>query len=404
MSVQQPAFAPAPALPKLPAPHIGVGLGTYYGVHFLGAAPGLLAAVVFYGWRALLALALVLAGAAATWLAWRTVGRRGPMLRLDRTLWMATLLALLLPVDLLVANPSARHAWTLAPAGGGLLTVALWLLGGGASARIHPVLSVYLLLAFTCGPLLVPRHILHWSRLVIGDLANAPPARDALRPGDSWYALPRADRHDAVILEPATEGLTAYTTGRQRPDRAWVTLDGLLRDRMPPLEDLAIGGHPGPPGAQCVLAAVLGGLILVNRGLIDLRIPLLALGAMLSALLLMPVPLVITEQGPQWTILALAGSPMEWSLAITFANYQALAGPAVFVVFFLATEASIRPMDRRSRTCFAIIVGVLIAACQLYVSAAHGACLAVLLAGMLTPVLDRWFAAKPLLTASVRPH
>lgn len=398
MSVEQQVSPESAVFQTAPRAHAGVGLRTYYAAHFLGAAPPLLGALVFFGWRGLLTVGLLVGTAAAAFLAWHTVGRRGPMLRLDRTLWMAALLALLLPADLLVSGTESKHTWMLVPAAGGLLTMAIWLLGGGASARIHPVLVVYVLLAAAFAADLVPRHVLHRTRLVIGDLASVPPKRDALPSGDSWYSLPRPRDHDAVDLQPATESLTAFTTGRERPDRAWVTLDGLLRDRMPPLEDLVVGGHPGPVGARCVLAAALGGLVLLNRGLIDHRIPLLAFLAMPPALLLMPVPLVITEQGPQWTILALARSPMEWSLAITFVNYQALAGPAVFVVFFLATEPSIRPMTRRGRNVFAVAIGVLIAACQMYVSAAHGACLAVLLAGMLTPLLDRWLAAKPLLT------
>ena len=50
----------------------------------------------------------------------------------------------------------------------------------------------------------------------------------------------------------------------------------LLRDRMPPLEDLIVGGQPAPVGLGSGVAVIIGGLFLLYRGLIDFRIPLLA--------------------------------------------------------------------------------------------------------------------------------
>ena len=81
--------------------------------------------------------------------------------------------------------------------------------------------------------------------------------------------------HNAVASVPASQFLSEYTTGRVSPDRVWLSLEGLLRDRLPPLEDLILGAHPGPIGTTSAIAVIVGGLLLLYRGVIDYRIPLL---------------------------------------------------------------------------------------------------------------------------------
>jgi Na+-translocating ferredoxin:NAD+ oxidoreductase RnfD subunit len=74
-----------------------------------------------------------------------------------------------------------------------------------------------------------------------------------------------------------------------------------------------------------------------------------------------------------------------------------MASPLIFTSFFLATSAAIRPMTRRGRTIYAIGLGVGSAAAQLYFSVLYGPYLALLVMSLLTPELDRWFRAKPLI-------
>ena len=166
--------------------------------------------------------------------------------------------------------------------------------------------------------------------------------------------------------------------------------------QVTPRASCVLAGNPGPIGTSSVIFVVIGGMFLLYRGVIDYRIPLLIVLVAFAALLVLPIPLSITEHGPRWTWLALREPSVGWAVAITFANYELAASPAVFMAFFLATYPAVRPMTRRGRTVFAVAAGLLTAALQLYVSVSWGPYLAMLVGGLLTPLADRVFQPKPL--------
>jgi electron transport complex protein RnfD len=224
---------------------------------------------------------------------------------------------------------------------------------------------------------------------------------------EGYLQTPPLEGGDALQLEPAAQRLLAFTAGQKRPGRSWLSLESLLRDEMPPLEDLIIGGQPGPIGGTCAVAIIIGGLFLLYRGMIDFRVPVCVLAGALLALLSLPIPLFIKEDGPDWRwflfrshqVFTPAGPRFEhigWAKAVTFANYELMAGPLPFVAFFLATEPTIRPMTRRGRTLYAILAGLLIAVAQLYADVLCGPFVGVLAASLLTPALDRLIPPRPL--------
>jgi electron transport complex protein RnfD len=173
-------------------------------------------------------------------------------------------------------------------------------------------------------------------------------------------------------------------------------LDALLRDRMPPLEDLIIGGQPAPIGCGSAIAIIIGGLFLLYRGMIDFRVPLFIFITALVALLLLPAPVVLKENEAVFRWMPMHVSDVGWQMGLTLANYELMAGPLTMVAFFFATSPSIRPMNRRARVAFASLVGVLTAIFQLYVSIAIGAYLALLATSLVTPQLDKWFKPRTL--------
>jgi Na+-transporting NADH:ubiquinone oxidoreductase subunit NqrB len=250
------------------------------------------------------------------------------------------------------------------------------------------VLLTYLVMVVLFQSMMAPQAVLQRDRLLSGDVLDVvdPGAGHAQQP---WIDAPRVGSADAVRRPSVAQLLTLYTLGLEQPDRAWLSMQSLIRDRLPPLEDLIVGGQPGPIGCSSAVAVVVGGLFLLYRGLIDYRIPLLIVLSAWVALLILPVPLVITEDGPDWVWLAMRQSAATWGVAVTFANYELLASPLLFASFFLATAPSIRPMARRWRVPYSICIGVTAAAMQLYVSTSTGALVAVLCGGLLTPLLDR---------------
>ena len=99
----------------------------------------------------------------------------------------------------------------------------------------------------------------------------------------------------------------------------------------------------------------------------------------------------------QWHWLAFRQPDIGWPTALTFVHYEIMAGPSLFVAFFLATSPLLRPMARRARVIYACVAGALCAVAQLYMSVSFGPYIALLLASLLTPLMDWWFRARPLI-------
>jgi Na+-translocating ferredoxin:NAD+ oxidoreductase RnfD subunit len=387
--------------------HSGMTIERFFSLHIAGIMLPAGAGLLLYGWRGLVVMALVIASALTASAAWGRIGRRGCQMRGCHNLWLAMLLSLMLPAHLgsthLSAPALARWSqpWMIAVAAGALLATFTWLLGGVGSGRIHPAVLTYLLIAVLAGAALTPHWVLQRTHLFLGDLGKAAMVDTYPSPADGWVNYPIASGKDALYLRGAAERLTRFTTGAQRQDR-WLSLTSLLRDEMPPLEDLIIGGQPAAMGASCVIAVIVGGLFLLYRGVIDFRIPLLIYAAAFAAFMVLPVPIVITEAGAQaggghtWQWMAFRSRDVGLANGITFANYETMAGPLLFMAFFIATSSAIRPMSRRGRILYALLIGAAAAAAQLYVSASFGPYLAVLLVGLLSPAIDGLFKVRPL--------
>jgi Na+-translocating ferredoxin:NAD+ oxidoreductase RnfD subunit len=376
-------------------PSGGIGVGGFYSTFFLGALFPFTAGVILYGWHAIVAALSVIASTAIAVAFWRRIGARGRMIHYAHAIWLALLLSLMLPAHLAAESMSGGAIWPILPVAGLILAILLWLLGGLGGGHLHPVLATYLLLVVCFGPALVPHRVLNRSHLVTGELFHTGPLDAQDLHTEPWISR-RHSPNDADYLEPTAEQLTRYTSGRQAiGTRKWMDLQGLLRDNMPPLEDFIVAGQPGPIGVSSVVAIIIGGLFLLYRGVIDFRIPLLTCLAAFVALLVLPIPAVI-DNGPQWRWAAFRTTANGWSVGMTFADYEMMASPLVFVAFFLATSATVRPMTRRARTIFAVLLGLASAPSQLYLSVSFGPYLALLVISLLTPTLDRWFRAKPL--------
>jgi Na+-translocating ferredoxin:NAD+ oxidoreductase RnfD subunit len=365
----------------------------------------LTAGIILFGWRAVISVALVMLGTAAGLAAWKRVGTRGRRMGAARAMWMAMLLGLTLPPHLAsFSYPGSilsASAWPILPAAGLSLAMLLWVFAGVGSGRLHPVPVIYLLMVVMFQPALVPHFVLHRQRIFAGDVIDAAPP-PTIGPGEAsparieaWTVYTDTPAHDALFTEPASQRLITFTTGRQTPARAALSLEELLRDYMPPLEDLIVAGHPGPIGMASAIAVIMGGLFLLYRGLIDFRIPLLICLAEVGALMLLPIPVAVSENIRHWRTLV-THHGVGWPVAITFISYEVMAGPLLFVAFYLAPAPGVRPLTRRGRTVYAVLIGVVAAMLQLYLDVSYGAYLALLMVGLFTPLLDRLFKPRPL--------
>ena len=382
----EPHFSPDVSLGA--APRAGRDhLAGYYRLHVLGALLPLIAGVGFYGWRVLEVLTFVVASAVLGVLIWRRIGSRGATLRWSHVIWMALLLCLMLPPHLLqgtlrgVRSPGSA-TWPMLPAAALLLVMIIWVVGGAGLARVHPVILAYLLLAMLCREAFTPHLVLHRASLFVGDLVDVDPsAVPAGSTEEPWIFLRDKPQHDAIHLgSSASQRLSQYT--RLRPaQRAPMPMEAMLRDHMPPLEDLVVGGHPGPIGSSSAIAAIIGGLFLLYWRLIDYRVPLIIVIIAFVGFAVVPAMLM-------------HGAYLDWANSITFANYEIMASPLVLMAFFLASDGTICPLGRRARTVYAALVGVVTVFCQLYVSVAYGPYIALGVVAVFSSRLQERFPEK----------
>jgi Na+-translocating ferredoxin:NAD+ oxidoreductase RnfD subunit len=358
----------------------------------LGTVFPLAAGLSLFGWRAAVTAGLVVAGAWIGLRAWQRIGRRGAALEAAPVLWTAVLMSLALPAHLGAARPLAGIAgpWAAALAAGLAIPMLLWLGHGLPPWRVHPVALVAAALWLLLPGLMEPQRVLQRGHVVVGDLLDVSSPALPPAPREPWArALPES-RADAVLRNSPARQLSSYTRRRlaNQGRRAW-SLDELLRDRLPPLEDLIIGGQPAAIGMGSAVALILGGLYMLYRSAIDYRVPLVALVTTYAALLVLPVPLAVTASAAQWGWLAAARPDVGLSIGLTLVHYELLAGPALFVAFYLATVPGVCPLTRRPRALFAFILGLLTAVLQLYLSVEYGAYIALVACGLIAPILER---------------
>jgi len=393
-TLTSPLEAPPIEAPETVLLHSGMSVPSVFLTFASGAIFPLTAGLALFGYRAVMAIGLVVFAAMATAAVWRRIGLRGGQIRVAHMLWLSIVLALMLPAHLAVnLTNSPTQVWPILPAAGATLVILNWLLGGLGVGRVHPVLATYLLMVALFGQTLVPGSVLQRDHLFTGDVLDVGSGHSVGASIDPWINRPLVPGQDALLLPSAAEQLHAYTRGNEE---SWVSMDALVRDRMPPLQDLILGGQPASIGMASVVAIMTGGLFLLYRGLIDYRIPLLIVLSLMLALYVLPVPVVIADRADWWWF-AIRDPRVSWATAMTFVHYEMLASPALFMAIFQATDPSVRPMAKWARAVYAIIIGLLAAVGQRYMSISVGPFLALLIGSLLTPYLDRALRPKPLI-------
>lgn len=131
--------------------------------------------------------------------------------------------------------------------------------------------------------------------------------------------------------------------------------------------DLFLGRNTGTIGETSVILILLGGIYLLARRVITLRIPVFYLGAFLLTLLLCSGE----------------GRNAEFILAHLF------SGGLLLGVFFMATDYATSPITGKGQAVYGMILGALTGMFRVYGASTEGISFIIIFGNLLVPIIDR---------------
>ncbi|MFT3787253.1 MAG: RnfABCDGE type electron transport complex subunit D [Tepidisphaeraceae bacterium] len=389
-------------VPNSPAMlHTGNSVGRIASVLLQSLLLMIVGALVVLGWRSLVVVVGVVAMHALARRVWATIANTRVPDWHRPSEWIAPLLvACTLPAEAgtWAANIDGRvvATWAIVPAAALLLSAAQALRRVIWRPRFEPAVLTIVLLHVLIGPSLRPGSIVVRSHAMVGDISTARVEATSTKP---WPADDPERVHDeqAVRRDSVAATLDRYLNGKSG-DAAQVaplTLDGLLRDHLPPLDDVVVLGQAAPIGMTSVALLLVAILHACYRGVFDARGPLVAAITCYLIIAALPIPLVIENGVAHRRWLALLASGIEPDVALTFVHYALLGTPVLFAIGVLANLGEVRPLRRWPRLLWSLVLGVLAGVCTILLSTTHGAYVAVLGMGAVAPLFDRLFKPRP---------
>ncbi len=349
----------------------------------LVVAAMLVVGAVFFGYRAVISVGVVVAGAMLTYLPIRWALRRLNPARVRsgyrEVMILGGLLGLCLPVMRVLALPLVA---------GLVLGCVAHAVGRTHRIRVHPV-ALVLVLVWLVPSCMVRIEavepaaqwlqsvdaVLRPERAVLGDVFDAGPNMNHLpwaspQRTDATDALAHADPYDVLVREQRS-------LLRHRPLMANLLVSGELA----PMVDLLLGAAPGPVGYGCRLLTIVLGLYLMFRRQAWGPMALTAVLAAVAALLLLPL-----EYQGRWVMANQRLVALGPVIATTYLSYMLLAGPLLLIVLILAPAGA--PMARPGRVIYGALIGVGVVALQWWVAAPQAAYAALVVAGLISRPLD----------------
>lgn len=132
--------------------------------------------------------------------------------------------------------------------------------------------------------------------------------------------------------------------------------------------DMLIGKTAGTIGETSAIAILIGAIILILLGVIDLRIP----GTYIVTFVIF--------------ILLFGGHGMDWS----YVTQEICGGGLLLGAFFMATDYVTSPITPRGKIVFGIILGILTGIFRIFGASAEGVSYAIIFSNLLVPLIERW--------------
>lgn len=144
----------------------------------------------------------------------------------------------------------------------------------------------------------------------------------------------------------------------------------------PDLLTLFLGYHGGCIGEVSALAILIGGLYLIIKKVISVRIPLTYI---LSTLV----------------FVAVIGAASGNDITVTYLAAQLLSGGLLVGAFFMATDYATSPITAKGQIIYGIILGLMTALFRTLGSAAEGVSYAIIIGNLLVPIIEKITVPKP---------
>ena len=235
---------------------------------------------------------------------------------------------------LLAFNVPASLPWWMCLAGGAFAIIVVKMVFGGIGNNfINPALGAraFLLASF-------PVAMTNWTN-----------------PGVNWIG----SNIDAVTTATPLSFLKVGSLGVND-----LTANGIN------MTDMILGNIGGCIGETSTILIVLGGVYLIYKGIIDYIIPVFYIG----------IVFILTF--------------ILGDFSINFALYEIFAGGLMLGGFFMLTDYTTSPMNKKGQIIYALLAGVITVVIRLYGGYPEGVSYSILLANVATPLIDKYVSNR----------
>lgn len=161
---------------------------------------------------------------------------------------------------------------------------------------------------------------------------------------------------------PLTDGTTGATP--------LAILKGSVEGQLPSLMNVMMGNVGGCIGETSAILLILGGLYLVYRGVINIKVPLMYIGT------------------------AFVFGFLLYGFDVTAAFYQVAVGGLMLGAFFMATDYSSTPSTLKGHLIFAFGCGFITMIIRRFGGYPEGVSYSILLMNVATPLIDKYVQPK----------
>lgn len=365
-------------LGEAPYVHGLPGIGVINATFLAAVCVVLCSSIVLFGWHALRVLVISVGVALLVESSFHVLTHRARTWSEGHALFIGALLACTLPPTVPWQVPAVGAAASV--------LAAHALLGGLGSYFWHPVALGRVLVQFLYHNELEPSRwqVLAPGHLVWGSLSRSTP----LTPPSTWASHPVPTGVEAYEVIRPVDLLRGPlpTTPEGSPAQA---IGNLVCDALPPWMDTLFGTAGGMLGEACLLAILIGGLLLLWRGLLRgwMVIGGFAAAAVMAALL--PVRVEVPGEPIEHGWLAGTAVWQGVPVGLAYVCYHLTAGELGLILLLLAPDPSSSPLNARGHTLFGVIIGAGTILLRMVLGVPAAGYWALLFANSLVPVIDR---------------